>query len=223
MLEAAITTLDPVEIGTDVPRRLVRALSSRIPPEPSGPLAEAIERVGGFAQAMSTAGANGWYDAVLTVCAAATRADAAERERDHFESRLQPTLICESCDGAILPNDPDGNTCRGCGLTVCLTCVEVFDHLDNGLHAKGDPKVYVEDLRTRLAAAEDALLRKGYRRSCDIPACNCGDQWAHGGHAEERLHELSETAGELTQGKTLLTVLRELIAAAHPKEPTDGE
>ncbi len=40
--------------------------------------------------------------------------------------------------------------------------------------------------------AERALRSKGYRKSCDIPVCNCGDQWAHGGHAERRLHEFED-------------------------------
>ena len=35
----------------------------------------------------------------------------------------------------------------------------------------------------------DFLLRHGYRR-CDIPACNCGS-W-HGGHANQRLSEISD-------------------------------
>lgn len=38
--------------------------------------------------------------------------------------------------------------------------------------------------------AVDALHRKGYRKTCDIPACNCGDQWSHGGHADQRLMEI---------------------------------
>ena len=47
-----------------------------------------------------------------------------------------------------------------------------------------------DDLRDRVASAESALSRKGYRRSCDIPACNCGDSWAHGGYADTRLREI---------------------------------
>lgn len=31
----------------------------------------------------------------------------------------------------------------------------------------------------RLETAEHRLMSLGYRRTCDIPACNCGDQWAH--------------------------------------------
>ncbi len=28
-------------------------------------------------------------------------------------------------------------------------------------------------------AAEHRLRSLGYRKTCDIPACNCGDRWAH--------------------------------------------
>lgn len=59
--------------------------------------------------------------------------------------------------------------------------------------------------------AEDALRRKGYRKSCDIPICNCGDTWQHGGHANERLRELGDALREHTNGKTLLQVVQELV------------
>lgn len=57
--------------------------------------------------------------------------------------------------------------------------------------------------RAEVENAERALLRHGYRKSCDIPACNCGDQWSHGGHASTRLRELSD-ALEPANGETLL-------------------
>lgn len=68
----------------------------------------------------------------------------------------------------------------------------------------------------RAECAESALLRRGYRKSCDTPACNCGDQWNHGGHAEQRLAEFGDelrVAGIETNGVTLLNALRSLIAA----------
>lgn len=49
----------------------------------------------------------------------------------------------------------------------------------------------------RLRRAESALRHHGYRESCDIPACNCGDQWMHGGHAEARLSEIREKLDDL--------------------------
>lgn len=51
--------------------------------------------------------------------------------------------------------------------------------------------------------AERALRSKGYRKECDIPACNCGRQWNHGGHAESRLREIDE-ALPYENGKTIL-------------------
>lgn len=60
-------------------------------------------------------------------------------------------------------------------------------------------------LRAELEVAESALLRKGYRKTCDIAACNCGSQWNHGGHAEQRLSEIGEALrGAGFNGGTLL-------------------
>ena len=72
----------------------------------------------------------------------------------------------------------------------------------------------IDALKEKLDTAESALLRKGYQKSCDIPACNCGDQWHHGGHAEARLREFREAfdqEGIDRNGKTLLTVLCEVL------------
>ena len=63
----------------------------------------------------------------------------------------------------------------------------------------------VDALRAELEVAESALLRKGYRKTCDIAACNCGSQWNHGGHAEQRLSEIGEALrGAGFNGGTLL-------------------
>lgn len=72
-----------------------------------------------------------------------------------------------------------------------------------------------------LSVAEDALLRHGYRKSCSIAACNCGDQWSHGGSARERLTEIGEafdSAGIDRNGKTLLQATNETIARAEKAE-----
>jgi hypothetical protein len=68
----------------------------------------------------------------------------------------------------------------------------------------------INDLERQLATAEGALRSKGYRKSCDIPACNCGDQWNHGGHAEERLREIGD-ALPYENGKTILGRVCSLI------------
>jgi hypothetical protein len=84
----------------------------------------------------------------------------------------------------------------------------------------GDPESMpkqIRELKSQLAAmtqerdvAVYALQSKGYRKSCDIRACNCGDQWNHGGHAEERLRELRD-ALPYVNGKTLLTIATDLV------------
>jgi len=63
-------------------------------------------------------------------------------------------------------------------------------------------------LRAALADAESALTRKGYRKSCGIPACNCGDQWNHGGMADERLREIYDELGMEAQGVTILDAVK---------------
>jgi uncharacterized small protein (DUF1192 family) len=76
-------------------------------------------------------------------------------------------------------------------------------------------------LHAELATAEYALRSKGYRKSCDISACNCGDQWSHGGNADARLRELSsELHGSPVDmnGKTLLAGLSELVERTEKAE-----
>ena len=70
------------------------------------------------------------------------------------------------------------------------------------------------DEKERRDVAERALEQKGCWKTCMIPACNCGDQWAHGGHADERLSELSymlEQNAPDPNGKTLREELASLI------------
>jgi hypothetical protein len=77
------------------------------------------------------------------------------------------------------------------------------------------------ELRAELATAEYALRSKGYRKSCDISACNCGDQWSHGGNADARLRELSSELHRSPvdmNGKTLLAGLSELVERAEKAE-----
>jgi len=58
--------------------------------------------------------------------------------------------------------------------------------------------------------AERALRAKGYRRDCDMAACNCGPQWTHGGHASERLREISEVL-PYENGKTILERVEQVV------------
>ena len=84
------------------------------------------------------------------------------------------------------------------------------------------PAEGVDDLKERLAVAERALYRHGYRPECDIPACNCGRQWSHGGNAATRLSEISYALGGRQNGRTLLAAIEELVAKddARLPEPT---
>jgi hypothetical protein len=69
--------------------------------------------------------------------------------------------------------------------------------------------------RANLEIAERALLAHGYRKSCDIPACNCGDQWHHGGNAVARLVEIRDAISEResfkNNGKTILQCVKECV------------
>jgi hypothetical protein len=101
----------------------------------------------------------------------------------------------------------------------------ILIHLGYGWMAEDYARLAVEqataELRAELATAEYALRSKGYRKSCDIPACNCGDQWSHGGNAEARLRELSsELDGSPVDmnGKTLLAGLSELVERTEKAE-----
>ncbi len=80
------------------------------------------------------------------------------------------------------------------------------------LAARREVESQLYELRDRLDKAEDALLRKGYAKNCDIPACNCGDQWNHRGFAEIRLDEISRALDGRDYGKTILAVVEELVA-----------
>ena len=89
-----------------------------------------------------------------------------------------------------------------------------------------DHEAELAALRERAERAEAALLRKGYRMSCDIPACNCGDQWTHGGHAEMRLTEIREAleqADARRNGETLLADVVHIAARAERATTIEAE
>lgn len=66
-------------------------------------------------------------------------------------------------------------------------------------------------LRGRVERAEYRLEADGYRERCDIPACNCGDQWAHGGYAHQRLREISDALEGRDNGATILAAVEQLM------------
>jgi len=69
--------------------------------------------------------------------------------------------VCESC-GASIPSYScedeldciQNNTCKGCGMLVCQSCVDVFDHQGEGLHGIGDPAEAVRELRKQVENLE---------------------------------------------------------------------
>ena len=81
---------------------------------------------------------------------------------------------------------------------------------DEYIEALRCERAVIGSLLAELKEAEDALLRKGYIKECSIPACNCGPQWNHGGHAEQRLREISD-ALPYVNGKTLLESVQDLV------------
>lgn len=92
---------------------------------------------------------------------------------------------------------------------VVKTANAIAEHYERLWYLRGDE---LEFLRERLDVAEFALQRAGYRRSCDIAACNCGDQWGHGGHAAQRLSEIGDALRNAGfNGGTLLGFVQTLI------------
>lgn len=77
--------------------------------------------------------------------------------------------------------------------------------------------VEISNLKAKLRQVEEerdtairALHHHGYKKSCDIPACNCGDQWLHGGHAGERLRAIGEVL-PFTNGATILQRVKQVL------------
>lgn len=64
-------------------------------------------------------------------------------------------------------------------------------------------RAVIDKLQEDLETAERALRSNGYRKDCDIPACNCGPRWNHGGYADQRLREISD-ALHYANGATIL-------------------
>ena len=60
---------------------------------------------------------------------------------------------CESC-GCHVEGLAGDATCRGCGLLVCQSCCDVWEHIGNGLHGMGNPADEVKRLRKDIAARE---------------------------------------------------------------------
>ncbi len=92
-------------------------------------------------------------------------------------------MDCESC-GAAAGLDDEANECKGCGLLVCQSCVDVFEHMGKeGLHGEGDPAEAVVSLRgqirrlTRVRERDNRNFRKRlFRQSEEIKRLGKRDQ-----------------------------------------------
>jgi hypothetical protein len=89
---------------------------------------------------------------------------------------------------------------------------------DYGAHLGNILAEFVGDLSAERHAAresrdvaERALRMHGYRKSCDIPACNCGDQWIHGGTSERRLREVLDENAETRADRDRLAACVERV------------
>ncbi len=69
----------------------------------------------------------------------------------------------------------------------------------------------------RMETAEHRLMSLGYRRTCDIPACNCGDQWAHKLACP---NELRADRARLEKLEAVATAARDLVSEDHAFEKT---
>src|SRR5690348_6874990 len=106
---------------------------------------------------------------------------------------------------------PSGKPCPRCNAELGEVCWP-------GINAD---LAELPEVRQRLEKAEWVLQSSGFRR-CDIPACNCNSWHQVGGYAERfrEIQEAVEEAGYSTNGKTLLTVINEILTTLTP--PTDG-
>lgn len=122
--------------------------------------------------------------------------------------------------------DPDWSNGRIC--RPCEAKLEPTTNLQQTIKVLGDEPSELDRLRTRVAEleersriAESALEKHGYRRECNIPACNCPPHWNHGGHAAERLHEIADEVWE--NGKTALQSVKDLRTRAETAETAEKE
>ena len=65
------------------------------------------------------------------------------------------------------------------------------------------------DVLDRLEKAENRLISEGYSRECNIPACNCGNRWAHGGRALRQLSAIADIVPH--DGVSLLDAVQKLV------------
>ena len=85
--------------------------------------------------------------------------DAAEQTTFNAASNAVDGMYveCGSCGGLTPSADPGDDLCPGCGMVVCQSCVDVFEHVEDGAHGSGDPAGAVCELRTRIEELESVV------------------------------------------------------------------
>ena len=81
---------------------------------------------------------------------------ALDWQADEIERLRGEVFCCESC-GANIRGLSDDYRCRGCGLIVCVSCVDVFQHFGQELHGAGDPAEAVKQLRADRRADQERV------------------------------------------------------------------
>lgn len=64
---------------------------------------------------------------------------------------MDEAIKCDSCGDDLRSSEyPKGHRCRGCGLNVCQSCVDVFGHFRKEGHGTGNPAHEVRKMRAAL-------------------------------------------------------------------------
>lgn len=133
------------------------------------------------------------------------------------EERKKRCVICSDVvSDWVDPDWSNGRICEECYIIHNPIIEEVRESLIAIRIQRNELRSQLTAANERAEKAERILARKGYRKSCDIAACNCGDNWSHGGHAEERLHEIADEVWE--NGKTALQSVKDLKAMLESAE-----
>ena len=66
-------------------------------------------------------------------------------------------FTCDSCGSGVAEYEREAAFCRGCGMVICQSCCDVFNHEGDSLHGKGDPREAVVALRQQNDEYREAL------------------------------------------------------------------
>lgn len=126
---------------------------------------------------------------------------ASMRAKANAPSHVKPIAVMAG-DGLITILCDSHEALRATLTERTRELADVIGELQQRLQPTGSPppggsgnlaRWIIWDARQRITRMEAFLEQSGYRR-CDIAACNC-ESW-HGGHANERLREISDSLQE---------------------------